>query len=430
MNHQPENPAKKTTFTTDLEVRGFKPTDKDQWFTYEKGLRLLVKPNGGKFWRYAYRHFGKQKTMALGTYPAVSLKQASALAHDARKLLDQNVDPSSQLTAKAKKNAAISLTAIEEKEAANQFSQVAADWFEYDRGPWTPGHAARVWKRLSDNSFSTLGKLSLSAITTKLIIQTLKEIEARGALEVATRVQCDIGRVFRYAIQHELITYNPCSDLKGVIKRSKVKHRASLPKAELPAFLSALEGYPSTGGRKITQLAIKLLLHTFVRSLELREAKWSEFELEAALWRIPGARMKMKTEHLVPLSRQTLAILDELRPITGQYELLFPSERSRLDAMSDNTMRKAIFTLGWDGNTPGKSKAVPHGFRATACSILNESNFNPDAIERQLAPVERNGVRAAYIHHARYLEERTTMMQWWSDFLDQQALSLSSQKLD
>jgi len=130
--------------------------------------------------------------------------------------------------------------------------------------------------------------------------------------------------------------------------------------------------------------------------------------------------MKMKTEHLVPLSRQTLAILDELRPITGQYELLFPSERSRLDAMSDNTMRKAIFTLGWDGNTPGKSKAVPHGFRATACSILNEANFNPDAIERQLAHVERNGVRAAYIHHARYLEERATMMQWWSDFLDKQ----------
>lgn len=409
---------------TDLFIRNIKPTDKDQWFSHEKSLRLLVKPSGSKYWRYHYRYANKKKTLALGVYPEVSLKQASNLAMDARRLLDQGVDPSSKVAAKAIKNAATKLAAIKQEEAANQFSRVAADWFEFARGTWTPDHANRVWKRLSDNSFSSLGNLPINAITTKMVIQTLKEIAARGALEVATRVQCDIGRVFRYAIQHELITYNPCSDLKGVIKPSKVEHRPSLPKAELPAFLAALETY-SSKGRKITQLAIKLLLHTFVRSSELRGARWSEFDLDAGLWRIPGARMKMKTEHLVPLSRQALAILDELRPITGQYELLFPSERSRLDTMSDNTMRKAIFTLGWDGSTPGKSKAVPHGFRATACSILNEANFNPDAIERQLAHVERNGVRAAYIHHARYLEERATMMQWWSDFLDQQALSYS-----
>jgi len=229
---------------TDLFVRQIKPTDKDQWFTHEKSLRLLVKASGSKYWRYQYRYAEKKKTLALGVYPEVSLRQAGQLAADARRLLDQGIDPASQIAAKAIKNAATKLAAIKTEEAANQFSQVAADWFQFDRGAWTPDHANRVWKRLSDNSFSTLGKLSLSAITPQLIIQTLKKIEGRGALEVATRVQCDIGRVFRYAIQHGLITYNPCSDLKGVIKPSKVEHRPSLPKAELPTFLSALEATP------------------------------------------------------------------------------------------------------------------------------------------------------------------------------------------
>ena len=195
-----------------------------------------------------------------------------------------------------------------------------------------------------------------------------------------------------------------------------------MPKKELPEFLNCLEGYTKRG-RILTQLSIKLLVLTFVRSIELRGARWEEFDLEANLWRIPAERMKMKVEHLVPLSQQSIDVIQRIRVITGRYELVFPSEVNRIKIMSDNTMRQAVFKMGFDGKTSGKSKAVPHGFRATASSILNEEGFNPDAIERQLAHQERNGVRAAYTHHARYIDERTKMMQWWADFLDAQASS-------
>ena len=212
--------------------------------------------------------------------------------------------------------------------------------------------------------------------------------------------------------------YNPAGDLDGIVKQRKVKHHASLPREELPRFLKDLEMYGDSG-RLLTQRAVKLLLLTFVRSGELRKARWKEFDLKDRVWHIPGERMKMGTEHLVPLTRKTLELLELLKGTTGQYDLVFPSERDRHREMSDNTMRKAIFKLGYDGTHKDKSKAVPHGFRATACSILNETGFNPDAIERQLAHQERNGVRAAYTHHARYLEERRQMTQWWADYLDE-----------
>ena len=212
------------------------------------------------------------------------------------------------------------------------------------------------------------------------------------------------------------MTTNPAGDLDGIVKSRKVKHRPSLPKSELPQFLTDLDSYADKG-TLLTQLALKILVLTFVRSGELRGAKWEEFDLSNYIWRIPAERMKMKVEHLVPLSTQTIELLESLSKISGGGELLFPSVKSRSESMSDNTMRQAIFRLGYDGKTAGKSKAVPHGFRATASSILNEEGFNPDAIERQLAHQERNGVRAAYTHHARYMPERERMMQWWADYL-------------
>lgn len=215
------------------------------------------------------------------------------------------------------------------------------------------------------------------------------------------------------------LKYNPAIELSDILKGRKEQHRPSLPREELPAFLRELEIYGERG-RLITKLAIELLILTFVRSGELRGAKWEEFNLEEKLWRVPAQRMKMKTEHLVPLSNQSVSVLKQLHLISGQYDLVFPSERARTDCMSDGTMRLAIYRLGFDGKTAGKSHCVPHGFRATACSILNEQGFNPDAIERQLAHIERNGVRAAYIHHARYLDDRTKMMEWWADYIDAQ----------
>ena len=305
------------------------------------------------------------------------------------------------------------------------FEEIALRWWHHEKDKWKPNHADRVIKRLKDNSFATLGRQSADKISPLQVIAVIKKIEGRGALDVANRVKQSIKAVYRFAIQHGIVMTNPAGDLDGIVKSRKVVHRPSLPKNELPLFLHSLEGY-SSKGRVLTKLSIKLLVLTFVRSLELRGAKWEEFDFEDKLWRIPAERMKMNVEHLVPLSTQAVDVLNQIRVITGRYDLLFPSEVSRNKTMSDNTMRKAIFRMGFDGQTHGKSKAVPHGFRATASSILNEEGFNPDAIERQLAHQERNGVRAAYTHHARYMPERERMMQWWADFLDVQRSLYSS----
>jgi integrase len=209
-------------------------------------------------------------------------------------------------------------------------------------------------------------------------------------------------------VQSLKVSTNPARELSGVLKTRKVRHQASLPRAELPELLHRLRGYE---GQPVTILAMRLLMLTFVRPGELRGARWSEFDLDAGLWRIPAERMKMKTEHIVPLSKQALAVLSELKPHTGQYDLLFPSERNRTKPISENTLTFALYRMGY------KDRATPHGFRATASSILNEQGFNRDAIERQLAHQERNKVRGAYTHHAQYLKERGAMMQWWGDYL-------------
>ncbi len=374
----------------------------------EKGLRLLIKPNGSKYWRLKYRFMGKQKTLALGVYPTVSLKEAREKVLDAKRLLSKGVDPSLERK-QEKQQARLS--------AEQSFSALAREWWEHHSGGLSENHAARIWSRLKTNSFQLLGERPIADILPGDVITVIRQVESRGAMDVAKRVLQDIRRVCAYAVQTGRLTHNPASELSGVLKATKSRHRASLPREELPIFLDALETYDKTG-RLLTKLALKLLLLTFVRPGELRGARWEELELDDARWRIPGDRMKMGTEHIVPLSKQALAVIEQIRSISGQYALLFPSEKERSKSMSDNTMRKAIFKLGFDGNRPDRSKANPHGFRATASSILNESGFNPDAIERQLSHQERNGVRAAYIHHARHLEERTEMMQWWADYLD------------
>lgn len=397
---------------TDAAIKQAKPQANDYWLSDERGLRLLVKVNGAKYWRLKYRHDGKQKTLALGIYPSVSLKQVRDKVSEAKRLLAEGQDPSAVHSKQAKNRQA-------EVAEGSSFAAFAKDWWENQKGTWTADHATRVWRRLEMDALPALGHRAIASIKTPEIIAVIKKIESRDALVVAQRVLQAVRSVFAYALKLGQIENNPASDLSSVLKARKTKHRDSLPREELPGFLRDLSNYEERG-RTLTKLAIEFLLLTFVRAKELRLARWSEFDLEGKLWRLPAERMKMKTEHLVPLSRQMLGLLEQLKEISGGYELVFPSERKRDDGMSDNTMRRAIFKMGYDGKTPGKSKAVPHGFRNTACSILNESNFNPDAIERQLSHVERNGVRAAYTHHARYLEERANMMQWWADFLDQQ----------
>lgn len=393
---------------TDIQIKRVQPSDKDQWLTDEKGLRLLIKVNGSKYWRLKYRFQGKQKTLALGVYPEISLKNAREAVIDAKRLISNGIDPSEHKKSIANE----AILSVE-----NLFKNLAKEWWDHQRGTWTDDHAGRVWTRLSDNTFKAIGDMPVNTISPNDVITIIRKIESRDALDVASRVLQDIRRVCRYAVQTGRLQSNPATELTDILKARKTSHRASLPREELPGFIKALSLYEEQG-RFLTKYAVQLLVLTFVRPGELRGARWDEFDFDNALWRIPGERMKMGTDHLVPLAKQSLDIIEQIRPITGQYELLFPSERDRKSPMSDNTMRRAIFKLGYDGEHPGKSKANPHGFRATASSILNEQGFNPDAIERQLSHIERNGVRAAYIHHARYMDERTEMMQWWADYVN------------
>ncbi|MEE9451866.1 MAG: tyrosine-type recombinase/integrase [Gammaproteobacteria bacterium] len=399
---------------TDAVIKQAKPRDADYWLSDEKGMRLLIKKNGSKYWRLKYRFGGKQKTLALGVYPGVSLKAARLGRDDARKLLSLHQDPSQVKQDQKTKSG----------KATDSFSVIALEWWNQQKGTWTDDHACRVWKRLEDNC-SAIWTKSINDIEAHEVVSVVRQIEKRDALDVAGRVLQDINRVGRYAVQTGVARYNPASELSGVTKNRKTEHRASLPREAMPRFLLDLSRYQEKG-RLLTQLAIQLLTLTFVRPGELRGALWKEFDFEEQLWRIPSERMKMRTEHLVPLSNQALDVIKKIQTISGQYELLFPSERNRNVPMSDNTMRRAIFRLGYDGNTAGKPKANPHGFRATASSILNEKGYNPDAIERQLSHVERNGVRAAYIHHARFLDERKKMMSWWGSYLDELRLEAIS----
>ena len=375
--------------------------DKQYKLSDSGGLYLLIHPNGSKYWRLKYRYAGKEKVLALGIYPEVSLAEAREKRDEAKKALRNHCDPGEEK--KELKRAA-------KTKSSNSFEITANQWWSHQKGLWTDDHANRVWKSLQADVLPFIGLRPISEISTPELLEVIRRIEARDALDVAGRVLQRCTAVFRFAIQSGLATYNPATELTGVLKKRKREHHAGLVRSELPSFLKALNNYD---GHITTRLALKLLILTFVRPGELRGAQWDEFDLEHNVWRIPGERMKMNTEHLVPLSRQALELLNELSPITGQYDLLFPGERSRSKPISENTMTYAMYRMGY------KSRATPHGFRTTASSILNEEGFNPDAIERQLSHLERNKVRGAYIKHAEYLKDRIKMMQWWADYLDQ-----------
>lgn len=396
---------------TDKEIKTIAPKSKDFFVSDEKGLRLLVKKNGAKYWRFNYRFRGKQKTLALGVYPETSLKRARVERDRARIDISEGIDPS-----KARREERRHFNS----EGARLFSELAKLWWEHSKGTWSKDHAARVWTRLSDNSFKHLDKKPIDEIVPKDVREVIRLIETRGALDVASRVLQDIRRTFSYGIHEEWVKFNPAADMsKDILQGRKTNHRASMRNNELGLFLVDVGGYHKKG-RLLTQYAIQLLVHTFLRPGELRGAEWREFDLEEKLWRIPASRMKMNTDHIVPLSHQAIQIIEKIRPITGRYELVFPSEKSRFKPMSDNTMRRAMFKLGYDGSIEGRSKATPHGFGANASSILNEKGFNADAIERQLSHMPRDDVRAAYTYYAQYLDERVKIMQWWADYLEEQ----------
>jgi integrase len=384
---------------TNKAANAAKPRQKAYKLTDGKGLYLFVTPEGGKYWRLKYRIAGKEKVLALGVYPVVSIAAARTTCAEAKALIKSGRDP---IAAKKQERLAAQVS------SANTFEAVALEWIEQQRHSWVPGHVERVLDSLKADIFPDLGDRPIKDITAPELLAVLRKVEKREVYETAQRLLQRCGAVFRYAIQTHRAERNPAVDLRGAIKQPKPKNYAALSAADLPEFLRKLEAYD---GHVQTRLALKLLALTFVRSGELRKAEWPEFDLDKAEWRIPAERMKMGAPHIVPLSTQALAVLEDLKQLTGTGRYLFPSQSKLTVPMSENTMLFALYRMGYHGRATG------HGFRATASTILNEQNWKPDVIERQLAHAERNKVRAAY-HRSEYLDERRKMMQAWADHLD------------
>jgi integrase len=374
------------------------------------GLYLEIMPNGSKYWRMKYRFAGKEKRLALGVYPEVSLAQAREGRDEARKLLAAGQDPS-ETKKETKRKRVVN--------AENNLEAVAREWHEHHVHEWAPHYARDVMNRLETHIFPKLGTRPIADITSVELLSCLKVIEKSGALDMAQRMMQTCGQVFRYAIITSRTRYNPVQDLRGALKTPIRKHHAHLKADELPEFLAKLEAYD---GEPLTKLALQLLILTFVRTTELRGARWEEINFDKAEWRIPASRMKMKDPHIVPLSKQALAVLREIQRHSGNREHVFPNQQRPAQCMSENTMLFALYRMGYHSRTTG------HGFRSTASTILNENGFPPDHIERQLAHCERNKVRAAY-NHAQYLPERRKMMQWWADYIDSVAASKPVRKV-
>ena len=395
---------------TDTALRNAKPRDSAYKLSDRDGLYLLVSTSGTKLWRFDYRFLAKRKTLALGKYPTIGLADARHACEDARKLLSKNIDPSEK-----RKLDKLAMTIA----AETTFRVVAEEWLKkieregrakvtMDKSRWLLGLA-----------YPKIGERPIGAITAPEVLLMLRRVEARGHYKSAKRLRSVCGRVFRYAIATGRADRDPSVDLRGALIAPKVQHRAAITAPEaIGGLLRAIDGYE---GSLIVRAALQLLSLVFVRPGELRHAAWAEFEFEQARWLIPGHRMKMKTPHIVPLSRQALAILRNLQPMTGDGAYLFPSNRSITRPISENTLNAALRRLGY-----GTDDMTSHGFRSMASTRLNEmGRWNPDAIERQLAHGERNAVRAAY-NHAHYLKERIEMMQVWANYLD--ALRISIEK--
>ena len=385
---------------TDTAIRRVKPQEKPYKLFDEKGMYLHVSAAGSKLWRLKYRFAGKEKTLALGIYPERSLAEARVKRDDARKLLHDAIDPG--VVRKQERR-------DRQLRSENTFEVVAREWHRNQRAKWTERHADYVLRRLSADVFPALGPRPVADIDAPELLDVLRKIEARGAFDIAHRAQQTCGQIFRYAVAIGRAKVDPSPSLRGALRAAeRVRHHAALSAVELPEFLAKLENYD---GARQTTLALRLLLLTFVRTSELRAAAWAEINEDTAEWRIPAERMKMQREHIVPLSRQALEILRELRASNGHRHHVFMNTVNHQKPMSENTMLYALYRMGYH------SRATGHGFRATASTILNEQGWRPDVIERQLAHLERNKVRAAY-HRSEYLAERRQMMQHWADFLD------------
>jgi integrase len=382
---------------SEFAVRAAKPAAKDTKLFDERGLYLLVCANGSKLWRLKYRFSGREKLLSLGPYPDVGLKGARDAREEARKLLATGVDPSSRRK-------------LEKMAQVNTFEAVAREWLSLQEKTLSDSTLSRERGRLERFIFPHLGGRPIAQITPAEFLGVLKRIELRGTNDSAHRTRSICSRVLRYAVATGRAERDCTTDLRGALPPVSGGHFAAITEpAKIGELLRAIDGY---AGQPSTAYALRLAPYVFVRPGELRQASWSEFDLNTAEWRIPGERMKAGEPLLVPLSRQVLELLRRLQPITGHGRYLFPSLRSATRPISDNTINAALRRIGYSGQ-----EMTGHGFRSMASTALNEQGWHPDLIELQLAHTERNKVRGAY-NRAQRLAERRQMMQAWSDYLD------------
>ncbi|HTN31255.1 MAG TPA: integrase arm-type DNA-binding domain-containing protein [Pseudomonas sp.] len=408
--------ARTVTPLTDPKCEAAKPREKEYSLFDGQGLYLLVKPSGAKTWRFKFtRPDGRSGLATFGNYPALGLKAARQRRAEALELLAHGIDPIEHAR-QAKAEAA--------NARVNTFKAVALEWHAACARKWSEGHANTVLRRLENHLFPVLGERPVAELKPRDLLPPLKAVERRESFALASRLRQNIEGILRHAVQHGLIDSNPARDLVGATAPGKSRHRPALPLDRLPELWQRLD---ADGGRKLTLLAVRLSLLVFIRSSELRLARWGEIDFKRAMWEIPGERepiegvryshrgAKMGTPHLVPLSRQALEVLEQVRELTGRFELVFAGDHFHWRPMSENTINKALRRMGYDT----KEELCGHGFRTMACSALVESGlWTRDAVERQMSHQERNSVRAAYIHKAEHLEERRRMCQWWADYLD------------
>ena len=397
----------------DSKIRNLKPSSKPIKLSDSHGLYLLVNPGGSRIWYLKYRFSGKESRVSLGAYPLVSLAEARQQRDAIRKLLAQNINPAQQR--------------MDEKAATSPekcFKTVALGWHKTNK-KWSPDYAERILASMNNHIFPAIGHLPVTTLKTQHFTALLRVIEDKGFLEVASRTRQQLCNIMRYAVQQGLTENNPAQHLEGVTAPPVKNHYPALPPERLPELFERIGDYQQ--GRQLTRLAVVLTLHLFIRSSELRFARWSEIDFRNKIWTIPATReaiekvrfsgrgAKMRTPHIVPLSRQAIAILKQIHEISGHLELVFPGDHNPYKPMCENTVNKALRVMGYDT----KKDICGHGFRAMACSALMESGlWAKDAVERQMSHQERNTVRMAYIHKAEHLEARKAMMQWWSDYLE------------
>ncbi len=397
---------------TNSACKSAKPSEKPRKLSDGKGLYLEVMPTGSKYWRLKYRFLGKENRLALGVYPEVTLKEARDLCDEARKLLNQNINPS-----EAKKEAKRQLRA----EHINSFEEIAKQWLEHKKSDSSERYCKTILNRLELNLFPEIGKLPITSVTAVILLDALKLVEARGVFETTKRLRQYSNQIFDYAIANGLIENNPALHITKALKTKKVEHQKALPLEELPELLRRIDKndarlYPQT------RLALKLLILTFTRKKELAHAKWEEVNFEDKVWIIPAERMKMKKEHLVPLSKQSLEILKELHKLNENWDYVFPSQISPRKPMNEDTILRALYKLGYKGT------ATIHGFRALAMStIMEKLGYRYEVPDRQLAHSRGNNVKAAY-DRAEFLEDRIRMMQDWADYVE--GLYISHKELE